>query len=340
MNLRTAILAIASTITIGAVGVTGHADDTKLPDYDITASIPATQINKNNLSAIDLKLAPGQEEHVTFYITNTTKKSIDLQLTGGTATTRDNGIINYVTGSQNVTGQVPYKVGDYITIQNTVTVPAAGETSVAGTIKMPDHAIQGQLVGGVSFVRTTSANTASEIPVILQNDTTPVSADVKIGRAALTQLTSARVIGVKLTNNANQLVNDATVATKVQDNNGKTVFEKTSHRVDMAPKSTFNFEIKDKVKSIKPGKYTVKVQVKTADMTKTATKTLTVTAAQVAELTGSAVAGNDWQQPRNWWKLAVGPIIVFLAVFLLGRYLLPARKRRGGTREDLKRKDN
>ena len=48
MNLRTAILAIVSTITIGAVGVTGHADDTKLPDYDITASIPATQINKNN----------------------------------------------------------------------------------------------------------------------------------------------------------------------------------------------------------------------------------------------------------------------------------------------------
>ncbi|KXU10493.1 hypothetical protein WEIDD23_00314 [Weissella sp. DD23] len=38
--------------------------------------------------------------------------------------------------------------------------------------------------------------------------------------------------------------------------------------------------------------------------------------------------------------MAVGPIIVFLAVFLLGRYLLPARKRRGGTREDLKRKDN
>lgn len=91
---------------------------------------------------------------------------------------------------------------------------------------MPDQAFAGQLVGGVSFVRSTTSNTASEIPVILQNDTTPVKPVLKVGKASLNDLSADRVLGVTLSNKANTLVKDATVTTGVTDKNDKVVYEK------------------------------------------------------------------------------------------------------------------
>lgn len=264
-----------------------------------------------------------------------------LRLTGGTATTRENGKVNYVTGSQNVTGQVPYKVGDTIDIQSSVTIPAQGQTSVQGTITMPDQAFAGQLVGGVSFVRSTTSNTASEIPVILQNDTTPVKPVLKVGKASLNDLSADRVLGVTLSNKANTLVKDATVTTSVTDKNDKVVYEKDGN-VDIAPQSSFTFDIKKNIKSIKVGTYKVHVTVASGDVKTTETRTLKVTAAQVAQLAGQQVnSADDWKNPSNWWKLLIWPIVVFVVVFLAGRYLLPKRRRKhNGPREDLKRKED
>lgn len=262
-------------------------------------------------------------------------------MTGGTATTRENGKVNYVTGSQNVTGQVPYKVGDTIDIQSSVTIPAQGQTSVQGTITMPDQAFAGQLVGGVSFVRSTTSNTASEIPVILQNDTTPVKPVLKVGKASLNDLSADRVLGVTLSNKANTLVKDATVTTGVTDKNDKVVYEKNGN-VDIAPQSSFTFDIKKNIKSIKVGTYKVHVTVASGDVKTTETRTLKVTAAQVAQLAGQQVnSADDWKNPSNWWKLLIWPIVVFVVVFLAGRYLLPKRRRKhNGPREDLKRKED
>ena len=108
MKLRHAVYAVG--LALALIGISKPVSADTLPAYDITADIPASQIDKNNLSSIDLKLAPGQKEQVTFYIKNNTDSEMTLRLTGGTATTRENGKVNYVTGSQNVTGQVPYKV--------------------------------------------------------------------------------------------------------------------------------------------------------------------------------------------------------------------------------------
>ncbi|WP_270764980.1 WxL protein peptidoglycan domain-containing protein [Weissella confusa] len=289
------------------------------------------------MSSIDLKLAPGQKEQVTFYIKNNTDSEMTLRLTGGTATTRENGKVNYVTGSQNVTGQVPYKVGDTIDIQSSVTIPAQGKTSVQGTITMPDQAFAGQLVGGVSFVRSTTSNTASEIPVILQNDTTPVKPVLKVGKASLNDLSADRVLGVTLSNKAK----DATVTTSVTDKNDKVVYEKDGN-VDIAPQSSFTFDIKKNIKSIKVGTYKVHVTVASGDVKTTETRTLKVTAAQVAQLAGQQVnSADDWKNPANWWKLLIWPIVVFVVVFLAGRYLLPKRRRKHNEpREDLKRKED
>ena len=267
-----------------------------MPAYDITADIPASQIDKNNLSSIDLKLAPGQKEQVTFYIKNNTDSEMTLRLTGGTATTRENGKVNYVTGSQNVTGPLPYKVGDTIDIQSSVTIPAQGQTSVQEQ-SMPDQAFAGQLVGGVSFVRSTTSNTASEIPVILQNDTTPVKPVLKVGKASLNDLSADRVLGVTLSNKASTLVKDATVTTSVTDKNDKVVYEKDGN-VDIAPQSSFTFDIKKNIKSIKGRTYKVHVTVASGDVKTTETRTLKVTAAQVAQLAGQQVnSADDWKNP-------------------------------------------
>lgn len=339
MKLRHAVYAVG--LALALIGVSKPVSADKLPAYDITADIPASQIDKNNLSSIDLKLAPGQKEQVTFYIKNNTDSEMTLRLTGGTATTRDNGKVNYVTGSQNVTGQVPYKVGNTIEIQSSVTIPAQGQASVQGTITMPDQSFVGQLVGGVSFVRSTTSNTASEIPVILQNDTTPVKPVLKVGKASLSDLSSDRVLGVTLSNKANTLVKDATVTTSVTDKNDKVVYEKDGN-VDIAPQSSFTFDIQKNIKSIKVGTYKVHVTVASGDVKTTETRTLKVTAAQVAQLASQQVsAADDWKNPANWWKLLIWPIVVFVVVLLAGRYLLPKRRRKhNGPREDLKRKDD
>jgi len=339
MKLRHAVYAVG--LVLALIGISRPVSADTLPAYDITADIPASQIDKNNLSSIDLKLAPGQKEQVTFYIKNNTDSEMTLRLTGGTATTRENGKVNYVTGSQNVTGQVPYKVGDTIDIQSSVTIPAQGQTSVQGTITMPDQAFAGQLVGGVSFVRSTTSNTASEIPVILQNDTTPVKPVLKVGKASLNDLSADRVLGVTLSNKANTLVKDATVTTSVTDKNDKVVYEKDGN-VDIAPQSSFTFDIKKNIKSIKVGTYKVHVTVASGDVKTTETRTLKVTAAQVAQLAGQQVnSADDWKNPSNWWKLLIWPIVVFVVVFLAGRYLLPKRRRKhNGPREDLKRKED
>lgn len=154
-------------------------------------------------------------------------------------------------------------------------------------------------------------------------------------------MSSDRVLGVTLSNKANTLVKDVTVTTSVTDKNDKVVYEKDGN-VDIAPQSSFTFDIKKNIKSIKVGTYKVHVTVASGDVKTTETRTLKVTAAQVAQLAGQQVsAADDWKNPANWWKLLIWPIVVFVVVFLAGRYLLPKRRRKhNGPREDLKRKDD
>jgi hypothetical protein len=301
-----------------SVPVANAATEDKTDRYDISADIPAAQIDKNNTAEMDIKLEPGQSNDLTYYIQNKTKKAITFDVSAGSATTTNLGQLDYTSMNDNLANKSGFQIGSYIKLdQSKVTVQPESTATVKATVSLPSSAhLTGQVAGGVAFhEKGTAASTTSQVALMVRSsDDLPA---LKFSTSSAKVIVKNRLVKVRLTNEAARRAMSTKVTSKVySEDTGKVVYKKTS-TVDMAPRSAFDFRIKTKVHDLPAGDYTVKTTVKVDNYSKTFTNSMTVTKTQAQELSTQKAGMGVW----DWIKIVLLAIVLFLIAFFAVRYI-------------------
>lgn len=247
-----------------------HAD---VADYEVHALIPSTQIVGNHTEAFDMVLAPGQQQEMTFVITNHTDKDIVFDISKGTAKTTVKGAVNYTAINTTFDASLPEQIGEDMQIPSTVTAKANTDTDFNVELTAPAKAWSGLLAGGIKIAprgdvavkkvdqtdRQGITTVDKTIGVFIRNQETLPTAKPQFESAKLEMINKKPAFGVVIRKPNGNFVNTMRLTSEVVDKSGKIVLYDDRMGLTMAPYSNMTWPINLKKEGLPSGKYTVKV---------------------------------------------------------------------------------
>lgn len=141
-------LAVALAIGVSQVGTTASANNSAL---GVDPIFPESQIDPK-AGYYDLNVQPNQEQTLQVTLMNGSSKPLRVHMSANPASTNDSGVVEYGKNNIKTDASLKSNVGQMITIQKEVTIPANSSTTVSAKLAVQPEHFNGVAVGGLSFV--------------------------------------------------------------------------------------------------------------------------------------------------------------------------------------------
>ncbi|WP_429960162.1 DUF916 and DUF3324 domain-containing protein [Enterococcus sp. AZ012] len=278
-----------------------HAEENMSPNFTVNANLPENQL-ENITGYFHVALTPGQDQHLTVDITNTTNEVITVIPSLATATTNSNGVISYKeTGDANDESLlIDFKV--ISRLSDTEIVLDSFETkTVTIFVEIPEPAIEGQLLGGVSFEEKHSEQNEESSAMVVNRFSYNVAVMIEIGdempenelqlnEVFADQRSGFNYIEAKLQNTAERMISSLAVEATISRFGEETpMYISNRTGLKMAPNSNFNYGIDLQQTPIQPGEYTIHLMIEADDKIYEFEKAFMVTSEEANHLNESAV---------------------------------------------------
>lgn len=265
-RLTLAGLVVGATLL---VGTTAHAAGN---DYTIQGVVPASQIDKSNVSYFDMQLQPGQTESLTINLANTSNKTITVDVNKGTGGTQTGGVVDYA-ASTGFDKTLAAKIGDNIEVTDKVTIAPKETKAVTAKVTMPSVPTNGIYVGGLKFTEEGQNDDSGSsngmrvsgvfsyaVAILARNTTTnnEIADTLTPNGVKLISKGGISAIGTNVINPKAALLNRLEIVGRVTDASGQVYINETQKMMQMAPNSNFDFVMASKGKELKAGKYLAK----------------------------------------------------------------------------------
>ncbi|MCF6161222.1 MULTISPECIES: DUF916 and DUF3324 domain-containing protein [Furfurilactobacillus] len=304
-------------------GLVKAAKDDSIVNFNVQAQIPENQIDKKQ-SYFDLKMNPGQTQTVSTVVQNTSNKAMKIKNEIHTAHTNENGQIEYVTEAkkQDSTLKVPLKKITQLHEAKVITVPANSTKKVSATIRVPDNAKTGVILGAWYFERVDTKRKDKKTGVTVNNKYSyavamkltvnhEVSVALKLNDVKPGLRNYKKGIFANLQNTAAVIIPDLTVQGKVyQQGSNKVVKQAKLQQMIMAPNSNFDFPILFGGEELKPGKYTLKMTAKNANDTWHFKRNFTIRASDANKINNKSLDKAKTSHPGLYMLEGAGVVIV------------------------------
>ncbi|MDG4984171.1 DUF916 and DUF3324 domain-containing protein [Lactococcus lactis] len=252
--------------------------DASTSSFNVSPVIPANQIN-GNLGYFNLLMKANSQQELSFTLSNTTSKSITVDISFSRSTTNQNGIAVYDSLKEENDSSLKYNISDYVDIpQKEVKLAAHSQTTVRAKISMPKTSFIGVLAGGFSFKEKQKEHQSGNskgvsitneykyiIALVIQQNTIKISPQLKLNRVQAGQVNSRNVIETNLQNIAPVYLQNMNVKAFVKGvTHPNLKYEFENSEMKMAPNSNFDLAIPVSVqgstklqtsKILEPGKY-------------------------------------------------------------------------------------
>ncbi|WP_208422921.1 DUF916 and DUF3324 domain-containing protein [Latilactobacillus fragifolii] len=309
------------------------ATQTQNADFEIQRLPADTQVN-NDVKYFDLKIDPGKTATIKMRIQNFTDHKITVKSDIGNSFTQVGGGIDFTTSIKNLDSSLKVPLTKITNIAPTDRVLRLGPNEtrdISATVKMPTEHTRGQIYGDWHFIEylnskgsgsAISSNYAYAVGIVLRGTNYKVYPELKYDQTKAILYKKHSGMGIDLRNTQPMMIQNVTaqaVVSKAGVFASKHVFNVTDSKI--APNSKFTLPITWSYDQLKPGKYTVNVQVKGESdwnhlpMSWHFKKTFTVKKATVAKINENAL-----KQPKNKWlyvSVASGVLLVIASVELL-----------------------
>lgn len=329
---------IATALTLLAVltfSTTAHADSMK---YSVQANLPENQRDKE-LTYFDLRMKPGQSQDLSLTIVSGDKEPIKVIITPTTAGTNQNGVLDYTGSQKEKDSSLTYSFSELSSDQQIVELKPGETKKVTFTIKMPDQAFDGTILGGFYIKKEPTETDKKEkkgkqlnntfsyiVGAQLTETDTPVKPDLKLNKAAAGLSNYRPVINANIQNSKAVILKGLDINATVTNDKNEVVATEKKSEMAMAPNSNFDFPISTKGEPLKPGKYTVAIQAKDKDGKHkwNLKKEFEVTAKEAKELNKEAI---DLKKDDSLkWKIMIGVIVGLFIVLLVGIWFFMKQK--------------
>lgn len=233
--------------------------------FSVRANIPENQIDKH-VNYFDLRMHPEQIQELSVEVTNESDAPISVLVKAISASTSQNGIIDYTTPDvQDKTLQLPFS--SIATVEkSTLVIPAKTTETARITITMPDEVFDGVVLGGLLFTRELEENTESQgtsinnqfryiIGVKLSETDTTILPQFEIVEVVPENVNYRPAITHRIRNTQAAIVKNMDIEISILDHKNNLYATANMHGADMAPNSVLPFAVNPDGGKLKPGNY-------------------------------------------------------------------------------------
>lgn len=274
MNKRTIKLMMSIILFLGIVGgvsQTAFADSTPI---SVKAILPDNQHDKS-VSYYNLLMKAGETQEIELQLFNSSDQDAVAEISLTSATTNDNGLIDYNLPDKAVDKSLLYPFSKIATAPKEVTVPAKKDVITKIKIEMPVVEYDGMILGGIN-VKAKKQETEEDksksggmkienemsyaIGVVLQENENPVVTDMALERVFASAIMGTNTTKATLQNPTSMVMEDVSIEAKVYKKGNDTVlFETKKEGYRMAPNSSFDFGVGLGTKPYVTGDYVMKI---------------------------------------------------------------------------------
>lgn len=286
-------------------GKTVDAATSSTVNYSVSPIVADNQIDKS-IGYYDLKVTPGQKETIKFKINNNDAVDHTYKISVNRAETDQNGVIDYNTHGKKAEKELQYDIEKLVSYPKEVTVSADSSKEVSIQLTAPKGNFSGQLLGGIFVHENGQVQNTGKLPkgvtikneynyvlgLQLQQSTNEVKPDLRLTRAFETNNNGQVSVAAELDNDVPTLERDVSVSARVTPrNSNKVLLSSSKKKMSIAPNTTFDYPTDvnttigpSKNKRLKPGTYTMYLNVKANNGNWNLKRNFTVTNKQMAKI--------------------------------------------------------
>lgn len=313
--------------------------------FTVNTNIPDNQMDKGK-TYFNLKVKPEQQQTVSVKLTNTTDQDITVNINVNSAKTNINGVVEYGKNNLPTDKSLKYDIKDLVTHPDSIVIPKKNSKIVPFNIKMPKDKYKGIILGGITFQQKddeVAANRSSKgasvqnryayaVAMVLKETDDKETPHINLMTVAPGQSNARSVINAKIQNDRALLMKQVDVDAKIYASNAtKPTYTSTTHDMQIAPNTHFNYPIALKGTEMKPGKYTLKLTVKGTAFDKAQTwhftKDFIIQKEKARQLNQADVDMRANTNNRDWIYPIVG-LLLLVIIIILVIIVIRQRKRR------------
>ncbi|MBF2562617.1 DUF916 and DUF3324 domain-containing protein [Listeria seeligeri] len=316
-------------------------------NFGVQAEIPENQIDKKQ-TYFDLQMSAGKKETIYVDVSNPTNSKVTVEVEVNSATTNDNGIIDYSEGNKKSDKTLKYDMKDIVKYDKEFQLAPKETKKVPIEITMPEATYDGIILGGINFQQKETEVSATEneekdksmvenrysyiIGLKLTETTNEVTPDMKLKSIKPGQYNYANYVKVNLQNPTSTMISNLKIDGKVYKDGSKEVLHETKkEKLSMAPNSNFNYKIDWENQAFKSGNYRLKMTATDGEHTWKWDEQFTIDKKDAQKYNNQAV---NLEKDYTWLYIVLGVIgllLLLLLVFLLGRR--SSKKKEQGIKE-------
>ncbi|EEJ1215528.1 DUF916 and DUF3324 domain-containing protein [Listeria innocua] len=299
-------------------------------NYTATPILPSSQ-EQDVTSYFKLRVTPNQEETLQVKTENQSDENQKFKVIVNTASTNQNGIIDYSLHDVEKDSSMKYSIQDLITSDlPIVEVAANSEQIVSLKLKIPEESFRGVLLGGITIEpfqdetkheQVNNAYTRTFAIQISENDE-PIPANLEAGEVSLSQINYHNVVSLLIKNKAPTIITSVEANIKVTKK-GQTepLLNEVKKDMSIAPNSQFFLPVewKDLFSS---GEYEYEVTLHSQQQDWNFKKAFSVKDKEAKKLNDLSI---DEKSDSGTY---IYPILVFIkvAVILIALYLFKKKR--------------
>ncbi|GKT03067.1 DUF916 and DUF3324 domain-containing protein [Furfurilactobacillus sp. WILCCON 0119] len=308
-----------------------HADDNQV-GFSVSPVLPSNQYD-NQASFFKLQVKPNEKQSLSLVIANNTDQEAQYTVTPTSATTNENGAIDYSATSKKQTADQTTPMHTLLSAKQTVTVPARDSKRVTFTLSTPKKQFAGVILGGFLVEQVDQKNAdqnkqdgqlsltnkyAYVIGVEIRESAKAVKHDVSLGAVKASTVNAHTVIQTNIENKQPEVLKNLTVTTTVTKQNGKDKVSAKKEALALAPQSTMKLGTQYNDKKLAAGKYQATVTVKQGNQTLLNEKRdFTVSKDEVNRAKNQAVASESVSMPWYSWLIIGLLAVVIIALGII-----------------------
>ncbi|MBO1308789.1 DUF916 and DUF3324 domain-containing protein [Enterococcus sp. 669A] len=326
-KIRKLIMLTTLIISGLAFGQTTLADGN---DYLVRAVLPENQ-NPDVSNFFDLTVSPGQKQTLQVMIANPTDSPQKFKMYINTATTNQNGIVDYTQLDFERDESMKVSLKDCITIaEPQIEVPANSEKEITMELTVPAEAFEGILLGGITIEPDLdqadggSSIFTRTIAIQLSETENEIAPEMDAGEVTIAQDNLHNNVRFELRNVTPTLISKVKATTNItKKGSDKPILEQEREQLSFAPNSKFNL-MSEWNQQFQAGEYTYSIQLTDeAGHEWSFIKDFVIEADAASKLNKTSVD----EASSSWKDYAIHLIASALALIIIGVWIYRNKKK-------------
>lgn len=339
------ILSIIVALLLGGQisPIIGQAEESMA--YSVKANIPENQINKT-LTYFDLKMEPGQEQEISLTVSNSSDKEASISISPNIAMTNQNGVIDYSQFKPKLDSTLEIPLNSIISGKQDVTLAPNETKQIPFTIKMPEKAFEGIILGGFYISKETINNSSKEekdvqiknnysyvIGIQLRESLNEVTPELKLNKIKPALLNYRTAVTANLQNTEATLIKGLNVHAKIwKKGSSKILHEIKKTDLSMAPNSNFDFPISWDNQILEAGSYTLKLEASSGEHKWNFEEDFMISAKESRSLNKEAVE-LEKKDPDWFMIIVIVALITLIGIILISFFIYKYKKKKEAERQ-------